>query len=243
MKFTKKCSHCGRVLPLDHFNKHSNTYDGFDYWCKECVNEAKKSTTDMVIDETKEQWKDIKDFEGLYQVSDMGRVRSLDRRMGSQNRFCKGQIIRPDMSGGAHYYYVGLCHKSGKRVYKVVHRIVAEAFLPNPLNKPQVDHIDGNPYNNKSSNLRWVTASENQKNPISQRRKSNALKGHSAPKLGESSRARKVKGVNIATGENVYFDCLTSAANYVNKKDTGHITQCCQGKRDTAYGYKWEYID
>ena len=89
-----------------------------------------------------EIWKDIEGFEGLYQISSWGRVRSI-----------RG-IIKPYQNKKG-YYKVGL-HKNGKGHKKRVNRLVALAFIPNPHNLPQVDHIDGNKHNNSVTNLRWV---------------------------------------------------------------------------------------
>lgn len=113
-----------------------------------------------------EVWKDVKDYEGWYQVSNLGNVRSVDRTIiqGSRydheiNRKIKGKTIQP-CSAGTEYLVVYLV-KNRKRKRCYVHRLVAEAFVENPLNKPQVNHIDYNKHNNKACNLEWVTRSEN----------------------------------------------------------------------------------
>ena len=113
---------------------------------------------------TKEVWKNIKGYEGLYQVSSLGNVRRIDTIMtvltphkGTFQKTWKGRILKP-ISGV--YLGVDLCKKNKvKRV--LIHRLVAETFLPNINNKPQVNHIDGNKHNNVLSNLEWVSASEN----------------------------------------------------------------------------------
>lgn len=117
-----------------------------------------------------EVWLDIKGFEGIYQVSSIGRVRSLDRFITAGNqhsrfeRFIKGRILKPRSSKSrgldTGYLRVRLIG-NGKDVNKCIHKLVAEAFIPNPNNKPQVDHIDSNVRNNCVSNLRWCTQSEN----------------------------------------------------------------------------------
>lgn len=109
----------------------------------------------------KEEWKPVKGFEGLYEVSNLGQVRSLDRLRKNVKGMAKinGRIITGN-HGEKHYYQVAL-HKDGKKKYMSVHRLVAEAFIPNPDGKSQVNHIDGNKQNNVVSNLEWVTPSEN----------------------------------------------------------------------------------
>lgn len=128
-----------------------------------------------------EEWKDIPGFEGLYQVSDLGRVKSLDRGVEAWNAKSKKNIV---------YRYKGkiLTQTKDKDGYmmlalgkhhpnKKVHRLVAEAFIPNPENKSEIDHIDGNPENNIVENLRWANRKENINNPITKERMvQNALK-------------------------------------------------------------------
>ena len=96
----------------------------------------------------KEIWKDIKGFDGLYQVSNLGQVKSL--------RYNKNMAFTV-RSG----YYNILLRKNGKRFSKQIHRLVAETFIPNPLNKPFVNHLDFNRKNNVETNLEWVTQKEN----------------------------------------------------------------------------------
>lgn len=104
------------------------------------------------------QWKDIRGFEGLYQVSDTEKVRSL-------NYMGRG-IVHELKQGHGDTRYAQVCLvKDGKRYTRRVHRLVAEAFIPNPDDLPFVDHIDGNPLNNVASNLRYVDALTNSNNP------------------------------------------------------------------------------
>ena len=119
-----------------------------------------------------EIWKDIKGFEGIYQVSNTGKVKSLARVVKTKNGHYQSyneKILKTQKTG---YCLVMLC-KERKRFPRQVHRLVAEAFIPNPENKPFIDHIDTNPQNNNIDNLRWVTQKENCLNPIS--RKNNSL--------------------------------------------------------------------
>ena len=109
-----------------------------------------------------EVWKDYKDYEGLYQASNLGRMRSLDRWVKSKSgsvRLCKGKILKlcTDKYG---YLNVGLWKNNKVKTY-LVHRIIAETFLPNTDNLPCVNHKDENPLNNVASNLEWCTYSYN----------------------------------------------------------------------------------
>lgn len=105
-----------------------------------------------------EIWKDIKGYEGLYQVSNLGRVRSLDRKRWDGRKWCKckGRTLvgRPTKMG---YLRVGL----GRGVDCYIHRLVAQAFLVNTNNKSQINHKDGNKRNNSVNNLEWCSNSEN----------------------------------------------------------------------------------
>lgn len=109
----------------------------------------------------KEEWKDIKNYEGLYQVSNLGNVKSLERNKsnGKGSVKTKEKILTQDITNWG-YYRVAL-YKDGIRKYYKVHRLVAEAFILNPNNKEQVNHIDGNKLNNNVNNLEWNTRIEN----------------------------------------------------------------------------------
>ena len=121
----------------------------------------------------KEIWKDIAGYEGLYQVSNFGRVKSRPRRQRGGNQYgakfyimTKGKILRLSMVGrgweqGEGYLSVSLADNKGRHRRRNVHRLVAEAFIPNPMDKPQVNHIDGDKKNNCVKNLEWSTRNEN----------------------------------------------------------------------------------
>lgn len=148
-----------------------------------------------------EQWKEIKGFEGLYEVSNTGKVKALERKVmnngGLQKRHEK--ILKPSKS--KYYLSVVLC-KDGKTYPKTIHRLVAEAFISNPENKPVVDHIDANTENNCVDNLRWVTQKENCLNPITRKNNSLSKMGHkgylthhteeSKKKMSEKAKGRKL---------------------------------------------------
>lgn len=110
-------------------------------------------------------WKDIVGYEGLYQVSDEGFVRSLDRVIiTKQNRrmFKKGIILKPECCKSTGYMYINL-NKNGKPKHCTVHRLVAQAFIPNPENFDFVNHIDEDKTNNRADNLEWINNINNLK--------------------------------------------------------------------------------
>lgn len=115
-----------------------------------------------------EIWKDIPGYEGLYQVSNLGEVKGLYRR-------CYGRVLSVAKNSKG-YRYVCL-YKDGKSKGIKVYRLVALAFLPNPDNLPEIDHIDGSRDNDIVSNLRWVSHQENINNPITRKRFSEAQIG------------------------------------------------------------------
>jgi hypothetical protein len=105
-----------------------------------------------------EIWKDINDYESIYQINQKGDLKSLKRKTtGTFTSIDK--LIRKDLNKKGYYTYT-LC-KNGKSQRKLLHRLLAKAFIPNPNNYPCVNHIDGNPLNNDLSNLEWCTYSYN----------------------------------------------------------------------------------
>lgn len=110
----------------------------------------------------KEIWKPIKNYENLYEISNLGNVKSLDRVIISKNgvkKLIKGKINKLGLTHSG-YVSVSLYKNSEQKIFRV-HRLVAEAFIPNPNNLPQVNHIDENKENNNVDNLEWCSVSEN----------------------------------------------------------------------------------
>lgn len=181
----------------------------------------------------KEVWKDIKDYEGLYQVSNLGRVRSLDRyietfiknQIGRYKctKFYKGYILKQQTYQG---YKCVQIHTNGQYKWEKVHRLVAETFIPNSNNLPQVNHIDGNKENNKVDNLEWCTHSENIKHAYN-----NNLINHYK---------RKIKQYDLQGN----FIKTWNSAKEIEKNLNIHnsqICRCCKNHKSTARGYIWEY--
>lgn len=133
----------------------------------ESIMEVSKNNIKFTLDKTSgkivfEIWLPVRGYEGLYEVSDLGRVRSLDREVNySDGRVVVKKGMIRSVSAGANGYENVRLYKDKKPKSHSVHRLVAEAFIPNPENKPQVNHKDRNPLNNEYTNLEWVTHQEN----------------------------------------------------------------------------------
>lgn len=179
---------------------------------------------------SEEIWKDIPGYEGVYQASTLGRIRSLDRtiirsaskRRGPHEAKLKGQVIKPVLRKDG-YAVVPLGKKSP---CTRVHQIVAKTFIPNPENKPEVNHIDGKKSNNAVTNLEWCTTSENQL--------------HSCRVLGH--KPQNMKPVRcVETGE--IFESAQAAAKG-NRSMGTRINMVCNHYygRKTCNGLHWEYL-
>lgn len=194
-----------------------------------------------------EIWKDIQGYEGLYQVSNLGRVKSLGRfidRLVTGNYWQEERILKPNKT--KHGYLMVALRKNNKPNYFKVHRLVAITFIPNPENKPQIDHINAIKTDNTVNNLRWVTAKENVNNPLNMVH----LIGKNHPMFGKkhseetknkmrgknNPRAHKVR--NLETKE--IFDTVTEAEKKYNLS-CGCIAYAIKHNGRSA-GYHWEYL-
>lgn len=172
-----------------------------------------------------EQWKDIKGYKSYYQISNKGNVKSLDRIIYDDyngNRTFKGLVMVPGVVNGG-YLDIKLSKNNTLTHFKI-HTLVANAFIPNLFNKPCVNHKDGNKLNNNVDNLEWVTYSENM------------LHAYDIGLL-------KRKQVLMSTKNGkplLVFSSLREASRELNIYISS-ISECCNGKRKTAGGYKWQF--
>ena len=147
--------------------------------------------------------KDIKGYEGLYAITSCGKVWSYQRK----------KFLTPYTSGNG-YFKVGLFKDNGEKQY-YVHRLVAEAYLPNPENLPQVDHIDDDKTHNYLNNLQWITHRDNNR----------------------KSKNKPILQFDLDGNFIREWEC----ASDVGREVQSHICACAKGKLSTAYGYKWIY--
>lgn len=195
----------------------------------------------------KEIWKDIIGYEGIYQVSNLGRVKSLERIVLSKGVATKRKERVLKSSNRRGYRQLTLA-KNRSRAQRSVHRLVAEVFIPNPDNKKEINHIDGNKANNIVDNLEWCT------------RKENAV--HSIKVLGHKSKLEQIKPFQFKNGHKCWnsmkvkcvetgeaFDSIAEAGGSkgIARGSLGRIKYCCNkeklnGKRiNSVGGYRWEF--
>lgn len=178
----------------------------------------------------KEIWKDIIGYEGIYQISSFGRVKSLDREEYvpgfSRRRIRKGRILAQVKNHGG-YMLVHLSRDGATRKISV-HRLVAKMFIPNPDEKTTVNHIDGDKTNNMSNNLEWATMSENV---------SHAFRtGLKKPTGGVSPRPI----LCVETGK--VYDSTWAVARAFGKTSQAGLYWALKNKNHTVWGFHWRYL-
>lgn len=181
----------------------------------------------------KEIWKNIPGYEGLYMVSNLGRVKSLPRYQDNHGKpqFREG-AIKPQYDNGKGYLAVNL-YKNGKGSFRYVHILVATAFIPNPKSLPQVNHKDENKANNCVNNLEWCSALYNLTYGTARARTSAKTRNH--------KKTSKPIGQYSLTGELLrVFPSLREAerAGY----NSSSISKACRGIYNQTDGFKWKYL-
>ena len=191
----------------------------------------------MLSDE--EIWRDIKGYEGLYEVSNLGQIKSLDRYKYTKGRYgimktkIKGRLLKPCLNHDGYEEIV--LSKDGKSKMYRLHRIVAETFINNFDNKNQVNHKNGNKLDNKVQNLEWCNCKDN----IHHALKNNLMK----PAKGkEHYMAKEVGKYNENNQLIEKYDTIVQAGK-LNKISDTNIIHCLKGRTKKAGGYKWKYMD
>lgn len=170
-----------------------------------------------------EIWKNIVGYEGLYEVSTSGRVRSL--------KFGKTKVLKPAKEGNG-YLIVSLCKDGEKKMFSV-HRLVAKAFIPNPMHKPHVNHRNEVKTDNRVENLEWMTHKENQNYGTRNERSARARINN--PKISKPVLQLAKDGKIVAEYPS------THEAERQTGIDSRHISKCCKGEYKTSGGYVWKY--
>lgn len=193
----------------------------------------------------KEKWLPMLETDGRFLVSNLGRVKSA-LRVDSQGRPAGNRIFilnKRDKDG----YVVAEIQYKKKRRYIKVHREVAKAFIPNPENKPGIDHINGVRDDNRVENLRWVTPKENNNNPITIEKKRIAQTGkkmslESSLKKRAAMPKRPVLQYSLDGKFIARYDAVSDAARSLgSKRYTGSIINCCRERNKSAMNFIWRY--
>lgn len=176
-------------------------------------------------------WVDVLGYEGKYQVNTKGEVRSFN--YGRMNKIC---LLKPSVNGRGYLQVV--LSKDNKTRAKVVHRLVAEAFIPNEENKPFIDHINNIKTDNRVENLRWVTHKENMNNPLTRERFSISAKKRPISENALKNWQRRIYCKEL----NKTFDSITQASKELNIP-IACICRVCSGNRPHTRGYHFEYVN
>ena len=171
-----------------------------------------------------EEWKDIKDYEGLYQVSNWGRMMSLNYRKTGKSKLMK---LMKNKKG----YLTVVFHKNGEYKRYLVHRLVAEHFIPNPDNLPQVNHLDEDKTNNSVDNLEWCDNKENSNHGTRNERISSA---NTNGKLSKTVLQFTLSGDLIR-------EWVSMAECTRNGFRQSAVCRCCRGEKPQYKGFKWCY--
>ena len=177
-----------------------------------------------------EIWKDIEGYEGLYQVSNLGKIRSFIKCNAHPN---VPRIIKAYKHNSG-YLRVDLTRDKNTQQY-LLHRLVADAFIPKQESKPCINHIDGNKQNNAADNLEWVTYSENQQHAFST--------GLKHPKYGKEHHNHSIVNQYTLSGEFIKQWFGFGEIERVLKFSGSNIHACCKGRQKTSYGYIWRYAN
>ena len=186
------------------------------------------------VEKMEETWKDIDGFVGYYQISNFGNVKSLNY----QNHG-KEKILKPKKNNKG-YLWVEL-RKNGIKKCLLIHRLVASNFLENKNNYEIVNHKDENPLNNSVLNLEWCTQTYNVRYSLERHQERLKRKDF---KPSSNYRKHDKKLCKLDNDNNVIeiFESVSCFCRKFNKNEWS-IIQCCEGKRKTAYGYKWKFAD
>lgn len=179
-----------------------------------------KSQKNQTMEIKMEKWRDIPGYEGLYQASDLGKIKSLEKYVNNRYKdvYREERILKPSISKGGYKRVV--LTKDGTKKYIAVHRLIAMTFIPNPDNFPQINHKDEDKQNNCVSNLEWCTCKYNTR----------------------YSKAKKIIQYDLEGNYIKEWDCIKQVEEELNIK-SNNLGNCLKGRNKTAGGYIWRYIN
>ena len=179
-----------------------------------------------------EIWKDVKGYEGLYQASINGKIKSINhiRKNGTNEYVQKGKILKFNLNSNG-YYRVRLSKNGIAKTYRV-NRLIALTFIENPLNKKTVNHINGNKLDNRVENLEWATEREQ------------AIHRHNILKVpySDCKKCHEANKKKIIRSDGKIYNSLQEAKQDLNNTNA-HITEVCQGKLKKTCGYSFKYLE
>lgn len=171
-----------------------------------------------------EEWKKVEDFEGFYEVSNFGNVRSLN--------YHNWGIVKNLIPVVDRYGYERVClTKNGKQFNRLVHRLVATAFIENPNDLPQINHLNEIKTDNRVVNLEWCSAKENMNHGTRNQRMSQSKKNKNCKAIVQMD----------MNGNEIRKWVSFMEVNRVLGYDVGFLARCCKGRSKSAYGYMWCY--
>lgn len=172
-----------------------------------------------------EIWAEIPGYEGLYSISNLGRIKSFHK---SKRQGCASECLLKNTLANNGYCQVTL-YKGQKRRKFLVHRLVAECFIPNPNNLPQINHKNENTTDNRADNLEWCDAAYNN--------------AYGTARLRSIITKSKMVEQYLPSGQFIARYACASIAEYITGVSRKLIQQCCHGSIKTACGYVWHYAE
>lgn len=245
----KRCRKCGDIKNSSNFYRKKKSADGLQSICKDCANKyardykraqrnKRRKTIAVIENLPNEEWRDVIGYEGLYMVSNLGRVKRLSYVMKNVS----GSYVVPEklrsIQTNPQGYSSLVLWKNNKHHVVTVHRLVAMAFIPNPNNYPHINHLDSDRANPKADNLEWCTRSHNMRWAYD----TNNMRSKLNPPRGEEHH-RSVRVAMISkSGEQIKtFACISDAAREIGVV-VGSISNCINGKSKSSGGYIWKRI-
>lgn len=207
--------------------------------CRNFEITTKQNTTMTNLLSPLEIFKPIIGYEGYYEASNFGRIKSIERIAfnGMSNHILKSRILKHGIKENG-YLHVCLC-KNGKAKHYHVHRLVASAFIPNPEGKPQVNHINGKPSDNRVANLEWVTMKENHRHAYDVLGRPGANTGRFGALNGKS---KEVQMISIDGDVIRTFESVMEASRELRVCEAS-IRSVIYGKSKLCAKHKWRYVD